>query len=177
MSSSSQNTSNSAVSRGGTGAVATPANSTTTAKAGRDDYGSAMRNRPDVTRGTDKEGTPSQIDKITRTSDTGIGADSSSKATSLGERFGLSRSARGSDRGYDVFSGDPRGDDSSIVGKATQVVDMAKDKVHAGVSAAQQEVMGQGLEQRARRRGMNRREMGYDFLDNYGFEIRSEIGE
>ena len=54
--SSDQNRANSAVPRGGTGVVPTPANAAPIPREGRGEYASGKSGRPDVTRGADREG-------------------------------------------------------------------------------------------------------------------------
>jgi len=152
-----QNRANSAVSRGGTGAVATPANATHDPQEGRTEYASGRRDRPDVARGAGREGF---FDKFTRTSDTGIGKDTSSKATSIPQRLGF-------DRPID-----------KAVGAVTEVKEEGK-----GMFAKAQQQLGtppsipRSSDRRRRSSLMSGKDLTNDFLSNYSYEIKSENGE
>lgn len=110
------------------------------------------------------------MDKIKRTSNTGIGKDTSSKATSIPERFGF----------------DSRGDDPGVLDKAattaSTVASEVKNEAKDMMDKAQQKIgnpsSGSTTEQRRRRSSlMSKQEMSSDFLSNYSYEMRSEIGE
>lgn len=152
-----QNRPNSAVSRGGAGAVATPANTTHDPREGSGEFASGRRDRPDVTRGAGREGF---FDKFTRTSDNGLGKDTSSKATNIPERLGFDRPIQ------------------KAASAATEVKEEAK-----GMFTKAQQQLGTppsipGSNDRRRRSSlMSGRDFTNDFLSNYSYEIRSENGE
>ncbi|RPB22788.1 hypothetical protein L211DRAFT_868988 [Terfezia boudieri ATCC MYA-4762] len=162
--SSDQNRENSAVSRGGTGAAPTPANTSPNPREGRSEYASGRRDRSDVSRGTDREGI---MGKITRTSNTGIGKDSASQTANVGERLGFGSSGR-----------DDEG--PGVIGKASETARKVTTEGAKGMFAKAQQQLGTPPNvPRSHRRSslMSRKELTTDFLANYCYEMRTEIGE
>lgn len=179
MSGSSHNHATTAVTRGGTGTTATPANSAVDPTRGESDS-AGVKDRPDVARGTEKE---SIMDKIRRTSDSGIGKDTASKATSFPERFGFPSSGRGADYEGHGTTG------PSLIGKTIDKAGSAVSNVGAtmgataGTARDRVEDFGSGTRnvtttttERRASNTMSGREMTTDFLGNYSQEMRDEIG-
>jgi len=109
------------------------------------------------------------MDKISRTSNTGIGKDSASKGTNVGERLGFDSSGRG-------------GDGPGVIGKASETASKATGEAKGMFAKAQQQLgtppPPPDAPRRPRRSSlMSRQELTTDFLANYCYEMRTEIGE
>ena len=105
------------------------------------------------------------MNKVTRTSNTGIGKDFASKGTNVGERLGFDSSGRG-------------GDGPRVIGKPPETV--GKEAKGMLAKAQQQPGTPPNVPRSHKRRKsslMSRQELTTDFLANYCYEMRTEIGE
>jgi len=108
------------------------------------------------------------MDKI----NTGISKDWASKGTNIGERLGFNSSSRGGDRPGVIVKAPET---------ASKVTTEVKEEAKGMVGKAQQQLrapLNTPRSQRRRRSSlMSKQEITTDFLANYSYEIRTEIGE